>query len=130
MNQALETALTQLVTGVLDNASEAKEFLAGELPVYLEQLILWYGTYSLIMFIIGLIGLTISLLIDIKIGLSTYNKNPSDDFWIGYVGLGTIIRVIVWSTIYTVCLNLTWLQIYLAPKVWLVEYVANLPLIK
>jgi hypothetical protein len=125
MNEELQNAITSLISGVLSSADKAGDFLAGELPVYLAQLITWYGVYNFILFITGLVLFIVPAIVDYKIGKRMLGLWSDDDFWSCYVIAGSIVRLFVYSFPF-VFMNLTWLKIWIAPKVWLLEYMATL----
>jgi hypothetical protein len=132
MNDELQNEVVKLISGILETTSKAGDFLASEMPEYLSQLILWYGFYNLILFIVGLLLLVTFIVIDFKYGKYMYRSDEctGDDFWLGYVCLGSVLRTVIYVPISITLLNLTWLQIYIAPKVWLVEYVATISNLK
>ena len=125
MNEELQSAITSLISGVLSSADKAGDFLAGELPVYLAQLITWYGVYNFILFIVGLVLLTIAVIADYKVGRCMWGITNDERFWIGYVMVGCLVRGGVYVSLLNI-INLTWLKIWIAPKVWLLEYMATL----
>jgi hypothetical protein len=125
MNEELQSAITSLISGVLSSADKAGDFLAGELPVYLSQLITWYGVYNFILFIIGLVLFIVLAIVDYKIGKRMLGVWDGYDFFSCYLIAGSVARLVVYFTP-LVLMNLTWLKIWIAPKVWLLEYMATL----
>lgn len=53
MNEELQKALAEMFNSVID----AKDFLVGELPEYIEQLLMWNAVFSLIWFVAGAIAM-------------------------------------------------------------------------
>lgn len=125
MNTELQQAVTQLVNKALSGADAGVDFLNQQLPDYILQLLLWHGVHYFILFLIGTIGVIAAVTADIRV-FEYYKEKDSDEFVVMYFVFGSVIRILVWAVLIDMCLNLTWLQVWLAPKVWLVEYAANL----
>ena len=127
MNEELQKAISDLITGVLETTKEAGGFLAGELPEYITQLLYWHGLYSFLFTLLGTLILIVFVTLDIKVGKWVWkeDRKHGEIFWMGYVMLGNVPRVVYFLTA-TGCMSVTWLQIWLAPKVWLVEYASTL----
>jgi hypothetical protein len=125
MNEELQSAVTSLISGVLSSADKAGDFLAGELPVYLAQLITWYGVYNFILFIAGLVLFSVLAIVDYKVGKRMSGVWSDGDFLSCYIMAGSLARLFVYILPFAF-LNLTWLKIWIAPKVWLLEYMATL----
>jgi hypothetical protein len=126
LNTALATLIEQATTGIDASVS----FLQAELPDVIYQLLLWHGVKSFIFFAIGL---SIWCLWGGALlwRRSFVNKERNGADWdnddIGdFVGISTISGLLVFFVTAIGFLNLTWLQIWIAPKVWLLEYAANL----
>ncbi len=122
MNENLQSAIEQLITKTLEGVDTSVDFLQAELPEYVYQLLLWYGVYNFILFFTSITILANIFYFMPKIWekvISSENK----DFLIGCSG---IIASIVGIAFVSIQMNLTWLQIWIAPKVWLVEYASRL----
>lgn len=100
MTEELQKALTEILNGVLT----AKDFMLAELPEVVQQLLLWKTVISLVWF---------SLFMLIAIAMSCYTKKFFQRLE------ATIVFIVSIS-------HYEWLQIWLAPKVYLIEYVASL----
>ena len=119
MNDQLETALTVLVNNTMVGVDSAGEFLIAETPVVIEQLLMWYMIYKAILFGLGILScilITWAWLWFAKI------KEPDKSDLFGPILLVTIMSMMGLFFL----INLEWLQIWIAPKVWLIEYVADL----
>lgn len=126
MTEELQGALTEILNGALT----AKDFMVSELPEVVTQLLLWKGVMSGIGFSFGLLLIIIGSTVFSKTfipALKKYNadsrrnyeKDDSFFFW----GL-TLIPVFIGFLMMTH--NMDWIQIWLAPKVYLIEYAASL----
>lgn len=129
MKEELQTALTEILQKTLQGAETAKDFLTTEIPDVLGQLLMWHGAYSFIENLIGvtLFGIGCKWLHSVFINKNKIKWSQSNDITTSEIreiikgcvaGFGTGIGLS-----YT---NLTWLQIWIAPKVWLIEYMSNL----
>jgi hypothetical protein len=118
MTEELQGALTEILNGVLT----AKDFVISELPEVITQLLTWKVCENIVYFtlastIVGSILYVSHLMVK---GLRE-RRDPCPEF-VYFVGcLVSIIPVIVAIE----CL-LKGLQIWLAPKVYLIEYAASL----
>lgn len=142
MNEQLQEALVEVIEGATGGVQAGVSFLSAELPDVIHQLLLWKMVESLVMCTLGLIVLLVVINGALKhTGAGVKIDKESDTRWgnykptlthdkdgdlsepkaFGSTGLGLIMLVIVLCTI-----NITWLKIWLAPKVYLIEYAASL----
>tara|TARA_B100001964_G_C14240746_1_gene604883 strand:- start:2373 stop:2789 length:417 start_codon:yes stop_codon:yes gene_type:complete len=122
VKEPLEVALIDIV----QSSVKAKDFLVSELPEVVEQLLMWQFWYNLIWFV-GSVGVLFFSWKQIK----KLYKNCRDDNWkddnvvipnsIGMILLGIPFLIALVEGI-----NLVWLQIWVAPKVYLIEYLTSL----
>jgi len=105
----------------------ATDFLAEETPDVIYQLLLWHGVYNFLLFLVSIFFFTVCSRViywAVK-GLCLYDKEPSESQEDNYfIGLIIAILILIISSIFL--LNLEWLKIWIAPKVWLIEYAADL----
>ena len=147
MSEELQKALGELLSKANNGIDAASGFLVSELPDVIQQLLMWHGVRGFVLFIIGVIGLA-SIYKQSMYLISKVPEKPAEkggvenwaysiirfncgdsisskaalDFFI----IGSVVFIIVESAIYIAMLNLKWLQIWIAPKVWLLEYAAKL----
>lgn len=128
--EQLNEALAKLITQATAGNDTSVDFLQAQLPDVIVQLLMWHGVKSGILFVIGIlifIGLVIA---DIYFGNKLYKileeGNDTESFWLFYIFIGSMFRATLLAAINITFLNLTWLQIWIAPKVWLIEYAARL----
>lgn len=120
MNEELQKALVDILNSVL----AAKDFLVAEVPDVIQQLLLWKAAYSAIS-MLGFFAL-VSLIIWINKKQIEYIKKQ--DYWeLGdhpevMANLFQIFWIIPLSTLW----SLDWLMIWIAPKIFLLEYAAQL----
>lgn len=113
MNEQLREALTTL----LDKSLSAVDFMVAELPEVIQQLLLWKMWENLIYFTVSLIAaLTVWV-----VATCLYRNDNSHDrvMWFVFAFLVSLVVLLLGF-------NVTWLQILIAPKVYLIEYAASL----
>lgn len=127
MNQALEDKASELLVKMIDvtvqSVSDVVEFGKQQIPEVIHQLIMWNIAKVSIWLIVGIVILVFLCKIGntLKPGLNASEK-----------GLGTFVQGIFWaiglavggSVLVTNLLQLAYIVI--APKVWLIEYAAEL----
>ena len=122
MNEQLQNALAEIITSALENAEAAKGFVLAELPDVVQQVLAWHFAVSLIWFVLG--AVTLAFLAWAWISpRGAYRRCVGDEFGEIFVVAGTLAGLMVGLL---GVLNITWLQIWLAPKVYLIEYAASL----
>lgn len=117
MNEELQKAITEL----FNSAIQAKDFLVGELPDYINQLLMWKAVssgISMLVFVIACIGLVVA---NKKI---IQHMKESDDF--GMLPPTLMVEAMIVMVLGIGLFRLDWLKIWIAPKVYLVEYAATL----
>jgi len=131
MNEQLQGALTSLINKSLDGLDTATDILTAELPEVIAQLLLWYGVSSFIYSVIGLCLMAFSIWIA-KETSSRFKKAEKGSYLKDYdegINVGVVINGFVSvgvSMVGIIMFNLTWLKIWIAPKIWLIEYAASL----
>lgn len=144
MKTELELALAELINKANNGIDSATGFLQAEIPDVIEQLLLWHGVYNFTMFLCSILILS-SLYWQARFFFGKIPAMPTEEnkagnwFYERYHGGSSIptirgvgysvslcIFLIVEIIIAFYCLNLIWLQIWIAPKVWLLEYAAKL----
>ncbi len=128
MNEELQKALSELVQKSINGIDTTTSFIEAELPDYIYQLLMWHSISQLIYFVFGL-----SLLLSAAAVLRWLV--PAQQRWIdsgreyGDRGLSYILTgvILIFLLALGSCyLNIEWLKIWIAPKVWLIEYAAGL----
>ena len=141
INEKLQNELANMVAHINDGAS----FLATELPDVISQLLIWHTVKSGAVFMIGVILLALSAKSVVWVKRSAKESREAYDRgerWTRYSGCdsttsheydlkagGFIWIIPVFLLVFGACVtanNLAWLQILIAPKVYLIEYAAKL----
>lgn len=119
---SLDKSLSVLIDSASEKGPKLVEWLYSQSPELISELLLWHGVSSLVQFIICL-SVIISVPIAIYKTLVLWNDDNEGQCIAtvigGCVGIGLMIGAMH-------NINLTWLQIYIAPKLYMLEYIANL----
>ena len=143
----LDEALTRLINRSVDAAesmagtvNDAAGFLAAEIPDVIQQLLVWHAIESLIWFLLGVLFLASPWFVYWRwggrgepTGECGYNGNPRyertlthhqdgdvDQDGVFVLVLGGTVATVVGGTL--TMTSLDWLQILVAPKLYLLEY--------
>lgn len=127
MNEQLQNALAEIIQKATTGIDAATEFLAAEMPDVVYQLLLWYGVKSAIMCALGAALILLWLYAWCKfsgpckgINLTHFEDEVSPHF------MASLAVMWIPLALSASMLNLDWLQIAIAPKIWLIEYAATL----
>jgi hypothetical protein len=114
MSKELQEALAEIINLTV----QGKDFILDQAPDVIQQLLAWEFTIGLIGFVSGIL-LTLAYYPWTKIILKMRKKDEAWDFaFIGHSFITLTILLIVYNT--------QWIQILIAPKVFLLEYAVNL----
>jgi hypothetical protein len=127
MNEQLQLALASIIGTANEGVAAGVNFLSAEIPEVVYQLLLWHGVKAFVGFVLALLLIPAYLWAERKAYLSAYGVEGWDGEDVAFCWglMGMLVRIPVIMVIFSY-LNLEWLQIWLAPKVWLIEYVAQL----
>ena len=140
MNEQLQQALAQVIEKATDGVQSGVSFLSAELPDVIHQLLMWKMIESLVMCIAGITLLSVMTYILIKYSGVGAKIKDSDSRWkthqitLTHDAEGDIapwipvtITIPVLAALGCASLvNIDWLKIWIAPKVYLIEYAASL----
>lgn len=140
MNEQLQQALAQVIEKATDGLQSGVSFLSAELPDVIHQLLMWKMVESLVMCIAGITLVSVMTYILIKYSGVGAKLNDSDSRWRTHQitlthgadgGIApwipaTITVPVIAALGCAELINLDWLKIWLAPKVYLIEYAASL----
>lgn len=118
MNEQLQAALATLLGKTIDGIDSSVAFVQSELPDVIQQLLTWYMVVNAIY---AIIAIAIPF-IYYKLARAAYIKMNED------IEAGVIISMvgIIPAIASLILINVEWLQIIIAPKIWLIEYAASL----
>lgn len=123
--QSLQTIISKAMSGV----DSAVSFLSAELPDVIHQLLMWKMAESIAKCLWGISVFIAFLLIEryfIKKDNEQKAAKSYNDAWEFLSILFGIIGGILSAGNLVYCLNTVWLQILIAPKIYLLEYAASL----
>lgn len=121
MSKPIEEAVQRILLSAINEASETGKFLPDQIPELVSQLLRWEFTSSLIIFFIFLTvaGLTVFFFTRwMRAGF------PDDES----LGLPFVIAIVATAIVLIAAANrlFIWLQIWLSPKLFLLEYATAL----
>ena len=114
----LDGALQDLITKTVAAAETAGGFVATEAPIVVEQLLAWNYTISMIWFCLAIIVVVFGTIVGYVL-----EKTCNEE------GVTVFLFAICSIVGFFICCTgngLTWLQIAIAPKLYLLEYAADL----
>lgn len=136
MNEQLQTALLTILNSTINAAGAAKEFLLAEVPEVIRQLLVWKAIESGLRMAVWLAVAGAMLYVSRR--LWKYAKNwqapagirlelaNTEDRDYAYIASGFLGIFSGLTTIISLLYNTAWLQIIVAPKLYLIEYAASL----
>lgn len=121
----LEQVFVDIVNSAAKSAAAAQDFLVSEVPQVVQQLLVWHYYYYLILFFASLVILIMWAVIDFKIYKWIKARGRYHDLWDVYIVGGSLVRFII-IAFFAALVNLKWLKILIAPKLYLLEYAVSL----
>ena len=139
MNEQLQQALTEILTKTVDGIDSGVEFMHAELPDVIEQLLMWYAVKGVICFLFGLL-LILAWVATFNYILKRRPQDGGENFlwerWSHkdenelkieaqlFIVISGILAAI-FSMVYIPEI-MTTIKIWIAPKIWIIEYTARL----
>lgn len=136
MNENLQNAVASIITKAVQGADAAAEFVKAELPDVIQQLLTWNLVENLVFWCASVFLLLVVAPVLIRmifVAFKNCDNDESKDHWAYSDEVAcpvaatsfvlSLISIIV--GLIGIC-DIEWLQIWLAPKVWLIEYAADL----
>lgn len=144
MNEQANKILTELLQKASNGIDAAVSFSQAQIPDVIHQLLLWNAVSSIISQVVALIVFPVVAILLYR-GLKQRGEKVESQGWRGYTFVGRSIfwdedgdfsfpgfmccmvggLAMVWCAL-AVTLNFDWLKIWLAPKLYLIEYAAHL----
>lgn len=139
----LNDALIDIIQKTQGAVQEGVNFLSAQIPDVVHQLLVWklaeslaYGVFAIFSFVLALLLVRsifkppVGIQNESSVRYSKYKptlwRDEDGDFQPTIVGGGVAALVLTACTLANLPQFLTALQIYIAPKVWLIEYAAHL----
>ena len=128
MNDQLQKVLADIITRVTSGADAAIQFGKEQIPEVLKQLLIWNFTFSFLIWFSAaaiIVGYIIWMLTKFRWWFKNQRSTTTElDAAITTVTL--IWGIITFIMIFVFWCNLDWLKIWVAPKLYLLEYAASL----
>jgi hypothetical protein len=138
----LNAVLIGAVTKTVDAVETAAGFLAAQAPDVIEQLLMWHLVSSLLLCVTGIVVLYVLQRVLRSCTGKGARVDPDDAYHYGYKQtlthdgkgnqcpriIGTVIASIIVLTIgiNLITGNMDWLKIFVAEKIWLMEYATDM----
>lgn len=135
MNEQLQTALAEMLGKANAGIDAGASFLQAQLPDVIQQLLLWKAAISIVSSLAAVALVILWLAVFAKLFPVTKAKEAAwanSKNWIRQgdayftLGIAALISGIVALITASNLFSMAWLQIWLAPKIYLIEYAASL----
>ena len=130
IQNTLENALISSIEGIKKTGTELVDALYQQAPEVINQLLLWHGVESFILFLTSLLMLSVPFIF-YKLAVAAYTKfniakmRDPFNYWFPTIIIG-VVSVLSSILISINIMNIKWLKIWIAPKLYLLEYLATL----
>jgi hypothetical protein len=130
IQNTLEKALIKSIDGIEKTGTELIEALYKQAPEVVEQLLMWHAVESLIQCIVAILAFAAPFGF-YKIACYVYQKfevgeeRDQSGFWIPTIFVSAVVTFFT-CVCFTSYINIKWIKIWLAPKVYLLEYLAEM----
>jgi len=120
LDEQLQKAMVEVLTKAIESTDKAAHFLASELPDVAQEVLKYYFVYSFFWCFVG--GIVI------LIPIAMLYVNYKNEWKKGGMVVLNIVVGIIGGTMGMIIIseNLDWLKIWLAPKLYIIEYVSSL----
>lgn len=145
MEKQLQNTVNDLLQNSIEAFNHGDDWMAGKIPDVVEQLLLWNFTTSLIANVFAWLGFVLVIVFAIEAHSKCVRDRAEGKSWTQGRYCGTsydydaailipkavaVFYGAVLFFVYTSGVGLTWLQILIAPKFYLLEYAADFSEIK
>ena len=120
MNDDLQKALSEILNKTTQGMEAGVSFLQRELPDVVQQILIWHGVKSAIYFFICICSIAGFVILTKKVFFWGKEESMGAEAFCVFPAIG------VAASVFSAAMNITWLQIVLAPKLYLIEYAASL----
>lgn len=128
MNDQLQKVLADIITRVTSGADAAIQFGKEQIPEVLKQLLIWNFTFSFLIWFSAtavIVGYIIWMLTKFRWWFKN-QKSTTTEQDAAVITITVIWGFVSFIMIFVFWCNLDWLKIWVAPKLYLLEYAASL----
>ncbi len=125
MDKQLQQAVSSLIEKSLSAFEAGADFMAAQLPEVVQQLLLWHLALSATKAAAAVLLLVVLVVATYKGHKWAMACKGYTDPWFFFT-MGSVIGWSLGTIGMTAFWNLTWLQIWVAPKIFLIEYAARM----
>ena len=136
MNEQLQAAVAAMITKAVGAFEKGADFMSDQIPDVVHQLLMWNMVYYALLCVTGVVSLIALIYFnyrqvkwwmgDVQVsGYGGEKRIESRNIKYAPAQMLNIIQAFPIAAIFKF-INIEWLKIWIAPKVWLIEYAANL----
>lgn len=128
MNDQLQKVLADIITRVTSGADAAIQFGKEQIPEVLKQLLIWNFTFSFLIWFSAtavIVGYIIWMLTKFRWWFKN-QRSTTTELDAAVITITAVWGFISFIMIFVFWCNLDWLKIWVAPKLYLLEYAASL----
>lgn len=111
----------QVLINMIDKAAEIGSAAVDEIPLVVQELIMYNFVVELTVFLLTVITITTVVLLNVK-----YFNRVKEESFDAAGGMVTMSFIICFVLFLVAICHMDWLKIWLAPRVYLLEYAASL----
>ncbi|AUR98022.1 TMhelix containing protein [Vibrio phage 1.246.O._10N.261.54.E10] len=139
MNEQLQNAVATILERAITGIDSSVDFMQAELPEVIEQLLMWYAVKGVILIFIGFALMIPFIFVARKITSTDIKEATCDSFWVTHydrlensLGAGAMILSMLtgiasfFGLLIILANIMEPIQIWIAPKIWLMEYAASI----
>lgn len=128
MNDQLQKVLADIITRVTSGADAAIQFGKEQIPEVLKQLLIWNFTFSFLIWFSAtaiIIGYIIWMFTKFRWWFKN-QRSTTTEMDAAITAITVVWGIVTFIMIFVFWCNLDWLKIWVAPKLYLLEYAASL----
>ncbi len=123
MNELIAEKANTILLNALELMEKGGDFLVGEIPLVIQELLAWNFWESLVCSVLAFVPFVIYGILLKKI---LPKMDWDEELYIIPLFFGSIVYLCISIGILITHFSLDWLQIAIAPRVWLIEYASTL----
>lgn len=126
MNEETQTALAKLLQQITNGIDTAAAFSAEQLPVVIQELLTWNLVSSLMIQIVSLIYMVLFVVYVPKlVSYGCSHKCPTSNEPFVFIGTAVAVVMVIVAMVQFFH-NFDWIKIWVAPKLYLLDYATSI----